>query len=275
MKRSSTTMTETEQTTLLPVTEPEAKRVFLANIEDTSNVVVSPEMERSVKKWGVIEPPVLSEKFMDSHGVFVQYSVEDGLRRIEAARRAGLEDLICMVYPAGVVPPGELTALLNSVRSENPVRELQAIRDLEAAGKDDKEIARLTGMPVARIRKRKRLNRLIPEAETLMTSGMMRVSVAEGLADLPVPLQREVVSKARVDEKPVTATMVASARRVRAEEATPNLNFLNQMEVEQDVNAWREPFIRHLSNALAVLPENVGNGARTTLAETMEWAKTA
>ena len=165
---------------------------------------------KSVKAHGILEPILVSPH--NSGG----YLVRDGRRRVKAAIEAGLE-----IVPAVVLEDGgpEITILAHATRSENPVAELEAIRELQRSGMSEKEIAAAGFAPVSHIRRLARLNHLVPEMAEKADEGEISANLAFEIASLPPGTQRALLD----EEKTITAETVRQAKYARRQEAIPDL----------------------------------------------------
>jgi hypothetical protein len=164
--------------------------------------------------------------------------------------QAGLDEV-----PAVLLENGgpEVTLLAHATRSENPVAELEAIRELQRRGLSEKEIARAGYSDLPRIRRLAKLNRLAPELAERVESGEIAPGVAFQVAGLPQGEQRQLLEQ---DEK-VTAKTVRQARYARREAALPSLPEL----VEQAKPVTVEELfgclsVGTLAQILAELPED-------------------
>jgi len=115
------------------------------------------------------------------------FAVVDGERRVSEARKTALEVVPCLVLAAGAPPAAVAAARLvrNFSRRENPIREAEAIAELEGLGLGEQGIASRLKLPLATIRKRKRLLALPTELRAGIAAGRVKVSVGEMLANLP------------------------------------------------------------------------------------------
>jgi ParB-like chromosome segregation protein Spo0J len=131
---------------------------------------------------------------------------------VAASIQAGLEEI-----PAVILEEGgpEVTLLAHATRSENPVAELEAIRELQQRGLSEKEIARAGYSSVARIRRLAKLNRLAPELAEKVEAGEIAPGVAFQVASLPHQEQRQLL----VEGEKVTAETVRQAKYARRQAA--------------------------------------------------------
>lgn len=161
---------------------------------------LAPSLAKAVAAKGVIVPVVLGiEK-----NVAGFYPILDGRRRILASIKAGF-DTVPAVFLAG---GAEITLMLHATRRNNPVSELKAVQALMGQGMSESQISQAGYMPVQRIRKLAKLNRLEPEIAARVEKGEVSPTVAfEIAAYLPKETQRKMTA-----EEKITATLVKEYR---------------------------------------------------------------
>jgi len=153
------------------------------------------------------------------HPVLVQpngtgkLKVLDGRRRVKAARHHGFAEIKGYVFPPDVPAGIALALILNHQRSQNIVSDLLAIEELLNQGLPVAEIARQTGIPLATVNKRLKLQKLIPELREKLAAGKISPSSAEKASKLKPEEQ-----KALAENKVVTGKMVDEARCAKAVE---------------------------------------------------------
>lgn len=153
------------------------------------------------------------------HPVLVQpngtgkLKVLDGRRRVKAARHHGFAEIKGYLIPADVPMAIGLALVLNHQRSQNIVSDLLTIEELLNQGLPVAEIARQTGIPLATVNKRLKLQKLIPELREKLAAGKISPSNAEKASKLKPDEQ-----KALAENKVVTGKMVDEARCVKAVE---------------------------------------------------------
>lgn len=179
----------------------------------------SADFVESVRQFGVVQPPVVV--YDGGH-----LRVIDGRRRVTAASKAGIQRLSCMVYPAGQdVTADVLAVLLNEQRGENALAEFMAILRMIDHGATERQISETTGMPVARIRRRLKLCRLIGPLMQAFQDGRISPAVAEGCSALSESYQRDLAEQLERKGRLTLADLrdVRSARRSAALKASPGL----------------------------------------------------
>ena len=147
----------------LPDKPPRRIEMALDGIEMGTRPKISPRFKLDIIERGIIEPPILN---------FVKgtYYVVAGRRRLHALREAqesGLRDkdeqvpVICFenLSPAQCA---RLTIGENNQREDNEVADLHALRALENEGLDAAQIAEALHIPVATVKRRKQLGKLVP-----------------------------------------------------------------------------------------------------------------
>ena len=142
--------------------------------------------------------------------------------------------------------------LTHATHSENPVAELEAVRELMRSGMSEKEIAATGFATVSRIRRLAKLNHLVPELAENVEAGEISASLAFEIASLPAEAQSPLL-----EEEAITAETVRQAKYARRQTAIPDLADLVE---EAQPPATFEDMIRQLSantlNAmLAELPD--------------------
>ena len=184
----------------------------------TSQLPLSPgtkvraRLLKSIREKGVLTPILVQG---NGNG----YKILDGRRRVAAAVKAGLEEV-----PAILIEEGgpEITLLAHATRSENPVAELEAIRELQRRGLSEKEIARAGYSSLGRIRRLAKLNRLAPELAEKVEAGEIAPGVAFQIASLPQEDQHRLLT----DDEKVTSKTVRQAKYAHRQAAVPALTEL-------------------------------------------------
>jgi ParB-like chromosome segregation protein Spo0J len=161
---------------------------------------LSHPLAKAVAEKGVIVPVVLGiEK--NAAGL---YTILDGRRRILASIKAGFDEVPTVFLDGGA----EITLMLHATRRNNPVSELKAVQALMQQGMSEGQIAQAGYMPVQRIRKLAKLNRLDTEIAARVEKGEVSPTVAfEIAAYLPKETQRKLAA-----EEKITATLVNEYR---------------------------------------------------------------
>lgn len=134
------------------------------------------ELAASIRAVGMLQPLVIN----DRAGTL---EVVDGHRRLEAAHRAGVERLVCIVE----TDAGErrvLTLMLAAAmhRELKPIEQAKAFRRLQADGLPTGEISRATGYSVNLIRQRLLLLELPAEAQVMVDDQQLGLGEATELA---------------------------------------------------------------------------------------------
>ena len=181
---------------------------------------LSHTLAKAVAEKGVIVPVVLGiEK--NAAGF---YPILDGRRRILASIKAGLDEVPAVFLNGGA----EITLMLHATRRNNPVSELKAVQALMQQGMSEGQIAQAGYMPVQRIRKLAKLNRLEPEIAARVEKGEVSPTVAfEIAAYLPKEAQRKMA-----DEEKITATLVKEYRSAsKGQDDLLGLDLIQQPQV--------------------------------------------
>ena len=203
-----------------------------------SGVQVRPEFQKSVNEHGVKVPIAICQ---NGDGV----EVIDGLRRIEAARRANIEEI-----DANVLSKEEaaaMTIILNCQRSPNPIAEADALIKLMMGGMSTyDQLYEVTGMPKATIDKRLKLMSLSEPMKEAVAGGKVKVSVAQRIASLSqedkLKLDAVLEAKGKLTNKDVDE--IRSATRSTAQAELPSELFdctdepKKAMSIRQVVESW-------------------------------------
>lgn len=251
------------QYTLLPETPPRwrARELALSELPPDAELV-GPDPERSlvesISALGILEPI----KVDLTDGGTTLWRVIDGVRRIKAARRAGLETIPALIrvrditnwHDLHTVPP-VLSLTLNSQRSANPAAELAAIERLmeQSSGVPEGRlpsiIAAATGMPIPRVKERLKLRRLVPELRAALAEGRLPGAIAKEASSLPEAAQRRIAERCR-------------GRRIKGR------------DVDEERSAWRAAAIEALPDELFDdEPEPEAGTAEIRIALTGEWSR--
>lgn len=134
------------------------------------------ELAASLRSVGLLQPLLVNDVCGD-------LVVTDGHRRLAAAKRAGLQRLLCIVTRDA--PDDQVVGqmLAASMHTElRPVEQGRGFQQLRRHGMTVAEISHATGFSQATIRARIALLDLPPEAQDMVDAGQIRVSEANQLA---------------------------------------------------------------------------------------------
>lgn len=219
----------------------ENRLVPLTQLPQTFGPLPTKRMIGSVRDIGILTPILLRDNRAD--GSDACYEVLDGMRRISAAREAGLTEIPARVAVGPHSGNAILTLIANEQRSTNPVSEYRSITQLIADQFSETEIARLTAMPVQTIRKRMRIRQLTSSWFALFENGDLPTALAEELAKLPEGEQRETYQR-WCDGERLTHALLQDVRSVRREAAVmdllPGLGELGEVDDEPNADATRD-----------------------------------
>jgi ParB-like chromosome segregation protein Spo0J len=194
------------------------KRIAISEIAVEEARLTHP-LAKAVAAKGVIVPVVLG---MEKNAAGL-YPILDGRRRILASIKAGLEEAPAIFLDGGA----EITLMLHATRRNNPVSELKAVRFLMKQGMSESQIAQVGYMPVQRIRKLAKLNRLEPEIATRVEKGEVSPTVAFEIAAY---LSRESQCRLAGEEK-ITGTLVKEYRSAgKGQDTLVGLNVIQQLK---------------------------------------------
>jgi ParB/RepB/Spo0J family partition protein len=212
----------------------------------------SRSLVESVREVGILSPVILIEQ---GEG----FAIVDGHRRIQAARDADLKYLPARVGKITGLMGSALSIVMNEQRSANPVKELEAVTRLSKEGLSESEIAKVTGMPVARIRKRMTLARLKKPLLDKFVAGEIKTRVAEDLARLS-PAQQKIAVDREKEGEPITARMVEEIKHVKREQTLGSFaDLLSGSIPDQPTNGQRGPADETLVS-LRGLAQEIGRG---------------
>lgn len=154
------------------------------------------ELADSVDKLGVVLQPVMLIENGDG-----KYRVYTGKRRILSAKRKGITAVSAMVFQKG--SPESLLNIYaiaeNMNRGPNPADEAERIlRVMSHYNWSAEEAARQLSVPVAHIRQRLKLARLIPEFFDMLKKGRLLVSMAVRISSFPTQHQKELLKEEKL-----------------------------------------------------------------------------
>lgn len=219
-----------------------------------NGAVAGAELIGHIAEFGVKIPILVIRVLDDRTPGSWSYAVGDGQRRVIAARKADQATIPALIYPPGT-PKEALSLVANNVRSENVASDLAALARYGELS--EAEIARLTGIPVSRLRSRLRfLRNLIPALRQGLENGQIRGSVAEAASKLDQTRQHDLAAILAVRGK-LTAKDVDAASRVQAQEAAdalPDFMFATPEDAGTAAADWRIDVAAHIRQALARVP---------------------
>jgi len=219
--------------------EPEHRDLqldFLPPDEELLSDPPSPELIRSIREFGVLQPIIV----LDKPGAWV---VAAGRRRIKAARAAGLQFIPALIYPQDWALHEVLTLVENGLRSNNRQVDVEALEGLVLRGASLADIRRATGMPVGTIKSRLKLLKLIPALRKALREGKLRESAATRAARLSPEQQQRLADDLTLNGK-VTGNDVSHAAQVERDRAVTVLPpELFSVEATLD---WRKVVQEHL-----------------------------
>jgi len=206
---------------------------------------LSHSLAKAVAEKGVIVPVVLQTK-KNAQGL---YPILDGRRRILASIKAGKDEVPAVFMDGGA----EITLMLHATRRNNPVSELKAVQALMQQGMSEGQIAQAGYMPVQRIRKLAKLNRLEPEIAARVEKGEVSPTVAfEIAAYLPKETQRTLAM-----EEKITATLVKEYRSAgkKGQDDLIGLDLIQQPQVATADELIAQLSAETLHRILAEVPD--------------------
>jgi ParB-like chromosome segregation protein Spo0J len=205
---------------------------------------LSHPLAKAVAAKGVIVPVVLKNK-RNTAGL---YPILDGRRRILASIKAGFDGVPAVFLDGGA----EITLMLHATRRKNPVSELKAVQSLMGQGMSEGQIAQAGYMPVQRIRKLAKLNRLEPEIAARVEKGEVSPTVAFEIAAY---LPKETQHKLAAEEK-ITGTLVKEYRSVgKKQDDLVGLDLIQQQPVATADELIAQLSAETLHNILTEVPD--------------------
>lgn len=171
-----------------------------------------PALSKAIASLGMLYQPVV-QKVPGTD----KYRVLDGRRRAIDARNRGEREIECrLVNP--YINSSAVSLIAHATRRDNPAMELMEVNNLIRRGLDEQAICAETGMNPQTIRRRLRLNRLIPVLKSAFLNGDIGVTVAEACAKCHEAQQSELVPLLG-DPGRITLKDVARVRQVAKAEA--------------------------------------------------------
>lgn len=161
------------------IEEPESVLIGMHLIEETPYTAPA-ALRASMESHGLLQPVILNAPERGA-----RYEIVDGRRRVAAARALGWQHIGAIVYTVDSLVAHTMTVTANTIRSANPLTDLEAIMALHERGYTESDIATATGLRVGTIRKRLKLTRLPDEIMQGVKNGKIALGVAERVASLP------------------------------------------------------------------------------------------
>lgn len=214
--------------------------IQLTDIDEYAEPMLTPAFLASVRQYGVMEPILVYRSGRDDG----MYRIADGRRRALAAFRCGQGSVPAMVVTGGDNAADDfhkITLIANAQRGANIYAEYQAIMQLIKSGKSEKEIARDTGMSVATVKKRLKLNVLPTLVIDKLRAGAISAGAAEEATKLsPAQMQdlKNLLSSA--DTERVTHVQVKALRNMDGGAALADLP--DQLRIPEVAQTPRERF---------------------------------
>lgn len=216
------------------------------------------EMVASVKRFGVLDPIILTETIVERKGRREEskLDIENGRGRVLAARAAGLTEIPAHIYPRGLYAPGVLTMMLNRQRRANPAAELAIVERLLSEGHAQSDICQATGKTKAEVNALLELVNLSPELRQAFAEGRLSVSCAGRAARLtPAQMLRLVTTLA--ENGKITTKDVAHARLTERQAAGGTIpwdDLLAGKDAEDTDIPWRSRIASQVRMLAQTLP---------------------
>lgn len=175
-------ITQIDVTELFP-SKSNARRAMRAAFLD--------DLTASVREQGVLNPLIVRVARVGGSN---EYEVVAGHQRLEAAKRAGLKAVPCIVRELGDEEAKDVQIVENVQRDDmHPLDEAIALRSLVQTMKDVKAVAARVGKPEAYVKRRMKLVMLGEDAATEYIQGRISDAHAEILAGLSEPNQKKAL----------------------------------------------------------------------------------
>ena len=145
------------------------------------------QLKNSIKTQGIIQSPIVRPLEKG------RYKIIDGRRRVEAARQLKFKEITCEIREDEYEAGDEALALSANVNrlEMHPLDEAAAFRILADEGKSVEDIAKYYARSASAIYKRLRLVSLIDELKAWFRDGVLDISGAALLAELPEDDQKK------------------------------------------------------------------------------------
>jgi ParB/RepB/Spo0J family partition protein len=223
------------------VVEISSRDVPVAEIEQTVGPRPSDRLVESVRRHGVVVPVILREVVSDEGEL--AYAVVDGNRRVASAREAEVETVPARVLgEASEVDAAQVTLLTNSFRTGNYVTELWALRALERAGIDRRQLPQVTGMSSSTIQTRETLSRLERRLFVGLAEGKIGPTVATAAAKLGPSTQHALGDEFVRTGRLAKAMVDAAARQEAAGEDTQEV--ADEVALPDDIRSALAALVR-------------------------------
>jgi len=190
-----------------------------------SSIVLRPSLVSSLKDYGQLVPIILM-KTVRHPGV--TYEIVDGLHRVAAiwsiAAEADVNPIMAHIYDENDFPAKEVVGIAaNMLREANPAMELRRIEELMSRGANEKQVAKITGMPLQTIRKRLKMQSLSVALREGWEGGLISTGAAEAAAKLPTQDQARL-EETLLETGTVKHKDISEVRQVNLDNAVATMN---------------------------------------------------
>jgi ParB/RepB/Spo0J family partition protein len=189
--------------------EPRVVAVDLIDVDDA--IPPTDEFVQSVESVGIIHPPRLCKGNEEG-----RYKIVDGRRRVLAARKLGLTEILVIYSPLSYADAQRsvLTIEAQSKWADNPVAEYEAVKKLIDDGFRLEQIKQSLGLSAERINRVLSLGSLPPSILGAVKKSEVSMSTASSLAKLPERYREEAV-KIFEEKGKLTGKDVQSVRQAK------------------------------------------------------------
>jgi ParB family chromosome partitioning protein len=215
------------QDRLLPEVRPDSQvewvPLTLIEYEDIGPAP-EPVLEALIRAQGILTPLTLARR---TDG---RLDLIAGRRRLRVARTIGLAQVPALVIDnVGMVEVASLTD--HATRRDNSAADLAHIEALVGRGATLDAIQKATGLPVAKIKDRMRLGKLVPDLREQFDHGRIALGVAQDAARLPAEAQRGLAERVGLLGK-LTRQDVKDAMSAAAPTPPPSIPGFDPPEVD-------------------------------------------
>tara|TARA_Y100000310_G_C20569656_1_gene757344 strand:+ start:475 stop:1218 length:744 start_codon:yes stop_codon:yes gene_type:complete len=168
------------------------------------------ELLDSMDACGQLEPIILNNsRRIDDHIIGEgEYQIDNGRRRVAAARALDWPSLYAIVVSNSEEDSAVTTLVTNNVRTRNFGHEAQAVETLIAKGYSVDKIAEMASMSVGMVQQLADMQKvLVPEIFTRVKNNTIKASAAKKLMHLPQEDQAAFASEERIRVKDVQASV--------------------------------------------------------------------
>ena len=227
----------------------------VATIENPGALKPQADLVDSIRVYGVLDP--IRVESIRREGRNHTYRIKDGARRHLAVLRfleeakapefpdpdevARWETIPAMIEYSDPVAGDATRVVGHATRKPNPIAELEVIEDLLDKGYGESQIHALTKLPIQTIRKRMKLQNLVPTVREATREGKVSPTVAQQVATLSQPRQIELAAKLEEKGKLTAPDVKEVTSAVHQRAVTDAFEGLAPPEEEEPVKSPETP----------------------------------